>query len=142
VERREFWKGLGEELFGFVREIAAPLAEEYAERLEEVSDAMDGVLWFPVRIRDLAPGEAELVFAGSDAFFVVKDGEGNERALRNRCPTCGGLLTYIPYAHALRCLRCRTEYRILEDKGTLEPLWVRLRRDAEGTHIGVKVDEP
>lgn len=142
VERREFWKSLKEELFGFVREVAAPLAEEYAERLEEVSEAVEGVLWFPVRVRNLEPGEAELVFAGNDAFFVVKDRDGNERALRNRCPTCGGLLTHIPYARALRCLRCRTEYRILDNGGTLAPLWVRFRRDDEGARIGVKVDEP
>ncbi|MGD8191325.1 hypothetical protein ACQCN2_15200 [Brevibacillus ginsengisoli] len=151
-DRRDFLKLSFQSLVDAVREVALPILEDQSDKIEAITQTLEGKAWAEVAcLRD----EEKLAqrFVGRHLLFLSRKEVSEEKrqaadqqvnhieAIDGHCPVCGSSLSVRAIDHTLLCLPCNKIEQPTQIQASVQ-VFTRLPLKQEGEKWFVEVRKP
>lgn len=140
TDRRAFLKLSFQSFVDTVKEVAYPLLESQSEKIEAITQRLEGKVWAEVAsLRDEERLAQRMV--GRHLLFLARKGADEIEAIDGSCPTCGSPLSIRMMDQSLLCLPCN---QVEQPAKTVKSAYVftRLPIKQEGEKWLVEVRKP
>lgn len=111
MNRRQFMKEMGFNLFDAFREAAMPFVEKDIRKISRWADMLSGYTFHAVSLPTEGLFAQNMVGAEALIFYREKDRE-TWSIFSGTCPECRHLLHYISYSERMKCFSCEKEFAL------------------------------
>jgi len=136
IDRRDFFKVMGDSLVKTFKEIMTPMIERDIEKIDHVAETFSDLRFSPVAMPKEGASFVEANIQSEPIIVLLQGGE--YRAWSRKCRACGQLLHYLAYRHCFKCFSCDHEASLASpDSFTTLPTKVKNGQ----LYVGIKPQE-